>query len=115
MHSYDTLSLNKLLGLNTGKKLFFSSEINYKDIKSYLADADSSVSEIIVIDYSGNSLDITVNSNTEGYVSFIDNCDDKWKVIVNNNPESIYKLFNTFKSVHINKGNNNIRFFYKPF
>ncbi|MEI7483135.1 MAG: hypothetical protein WCK13_00335 [Ignavibacteriota bacterium] len=112
-HSADTVSLNKLLGLNTGRKLFFSKEINYNDIKPFLADASSP--EIKVVDYTGNLLEINVSSNTDGYISFIDNWDEKWKVTVNGIPENIYKLFNTFKSVHINKGNNNIRFYYKPF
>jgi hypothetical protein len=114
-YSADTSSLNKLLGINTGRKIFFSTEINFEDIKSFLADIDTSSSEISLIDYSGSSLELTINNKTDGYISFIDNWDEKWKVNVNNNPERIYKLFNTFKSVHIYKGINNIKFFYKPF
>lgn len=114
-YSNDSLSLNLLLGINTGRKLFFSPEIKYNDIKSFLADADTTTSEIKVVNYSGNILEITVNSNADGYISFIDNWDGKWKVTVNNNPETIHKLFNTFKSVHLNKGYNIIKFYYKPF
>lgn len=111
----DTVSLNKFLGLNNGNKLFFSTDINYGDIKSFLSDSDTSSSVISIINYTGNSLEITVDSNIDGYINFIDNWDAKWKVEVNNKPENIYKLFKTFKSVHLNKGFNKILFSYYPF
>ncbi len=111
----DTADSKELLGINNGKKLYFSKEINHNSIKSFIADADTSFSDIKINHYNGNSLDITVNCGSDGYISFIDNYDDKWKAAVNDNPVNVDKLFNTFKSVHIKKGLNRITFTYKPF
>jgi hypothetical protein len=111
----DTVSLNKLLGVNSSKKLYFTSDINYNDIKSFLSDADTSSADIKLINYNGNSLELTVNSKSDGYLNFIDNWDEKWMATVNSNPVIIEKLLGTFKSIHIIKGFNNISFEYRPF
>lgn len=114
-YASDTMNVNKLLGVNSPKKLFFSSEINHTDLKFFFLDADTSSAEIKVINYNGNSLEVAVSNNTDGYLSFIDNWDDKWFVTVNDEPKSISKLFGTFKSVFIPKGKSIVSFVFKPF
>lgn len=111
----DTLNLYRLLGLNDGKKLFFTAGINHTDIGSFLADYDTSFAEIKLINYNGNSLEVTVNTKSDGYLNFIDNWDEKWNVTINEKPEIILKLFDTFKSVRITKGNNIVKFYFKPY
>jgi hypothetical protein len=111
----DTSGMNKLLGISTPDKLFFSSAINHTDIKSFLSDSDTSTGEITLVNYDGNSLEVNVKTNADGYLNFIDNWDEKWKATVNTNPVPIEKLFGTFKSVRITIGNNNVKFVYKPY
>jgi len=111
----DTLNINRLLGLNDGKKLFFTAGINHTDIASFLADSDTSFAEIKLINYSGNSLEVTVNNKSDGYLNFIDNWDAQWNATVNGNSENILKMFNTFKTVRITKGVNNVAFYFKPY
>lgn len=111
----DTISMNKLLGISTPKKLYFSSSINHTDIKSFLSDSDTSSAEITLINYDGNTLEVTVSTSADGYLNFIDNWDEKWKATVNTNPVPVEKLFGTFKSVRITKGNNNLKFMFNPY
>jgi len=114
-YASDSINANKLLGVNNPKKLFFSSEINHADLKSFFLDTDTSSAVIKVVNYNGNSLEVTVLNNTDGYLSFIENWDDKWRALVNEEPKSITKLFGTFKSVFIPKGKSIVRFVFKPY
>jgi len=114
-NSTDTVSLYKFLGISTPMKLYLTSSIKHKDIKSFLSDADSSSAEISLVNYDGNSLEVNVKANVDGYLNFIDNWDEKWNATVNSNPVIVEKLFGTFKSVRIEKGINNVKFVYKPY
>ncbi len=110
----DSLNLFRILGVNNNNKLFFSSRINHPNLKSFFDDVDSIFANINVINYTGNLLEIEINTESNGYISFIDNYDEKWKAFVNEKNTNIERLFGTFKSVYLSKGFNKVKFIYSP-
>ncbi|MDI6751411.1 MAG: YfhO family protein [bacterium] len=110
--------LKQLLGLNDGRRFYFSKNIEYQSIKDFLTDAisheKSSNFRSQVIKYNGDRLEMVSENSEEGYLSFIDNWDPEWEAKVNGKEIQIEKLFGTFKSVKIKPGTNNIQFSYKP-
>jgi hypothetical protein len=109
----DSLNLKRILGISNKDKLFFTTDINHPDLKSFFIDVDSNHPIITVKDYTGNSLDVDIDVNYDGYLNFIDNADSKWFATVNGKNTNIEKLFGTFKSVFISKGMNNVKFTFK--
>jgi len=110
--------LKQLLGMNDGKRFYFSKNIEYQSIKDFLTDAityeKSSNFRNKVIEYNGDRLKMVVENSEEGYLSFIDNWDSEWEAKINEKDVKIEKLFGTFKSVKIKHGINNVQFLYRP-
>lgn len=112
------LDFQKIMGINNGKRIFFTKNINYENISDFLSDAGSfetqNISSFAIEKYNGDELECIVDSREIGFCSFIDNWDSDWNVKVNDLDENIELLFGTFKSVKIKKGKNAITFQYKP-
>ena len=108
----------ELMGLINGKRIFCSNNINYETIKDFLVDSKNyESSELIKLQiekYNGDELAFMLETNENGYCTFIDNWDSDWKASVNEKEIHIEKLFGTFKSVKIEKGINKVVFKYSP-
>ena len=105
--------------LSNNKRIFFTEKINYSSIPDFINDAeifenDSNFSYEKKF-YTGDELEIDLNSNKNGWLTFVDNWDPNWLVYVNNKKKKIETLFGTYKSVKIDSGFSNVKFSYKPF
>ncbi len=111
----DTLNLKKILGVENSRKIFLSTSVNHNNLKSFFADSDTILTPFRVIAYTGDKLEIEINTEYEMYVNYIDNWDKNWKAFVNGREVNVELFFGTFKTVFIKKGINNVKFVYKPF
>lgn len=114
-NSDDSINLKRILGIDNSKKIFLSSSIRHANLNSFFADSDSLNVPMNIIYYSGDELEIEINNEMNCYVNYIDNMDRHWKAYVNKQEVKIELLFDTFKSVRLEKGLNNVRFKYEPF
>ena len=96
------------------KRIFFSKNINHKDIFSFIDDVNQTnqnhnINIFVDIEkYNGDQISIEVFNNIDGYITYIDNWSPGWLAELNNNRIKIDKLFDTYKSIKLNKGNNKI-------
>lgn len=104
----------KLLGIQDSQKLFFSENIDHSDIQGFLDDATQSEAMLQVNSYTGDLLDLSVDTQQAGYVSFIDVWDQFWIAYLDERPVVIELLFNTFKSVYVSVGQHRIQMVYCP-
>lgn len=105
---------NILMGIQSGSKIFFSERIDHPDIESFLRDASRFKQFGRLESYNGDELQLEVDAQAAGYLSFIDNWDPDWKAYVDGQPVQIELLFGTFKSVRLTQGKHNVRFCYQP-
>ena len=97
-----------------------SKSIKHKNINAFVDDVKINEDlgnvkiDIYIEKYNGDELFLTVNSLIDGYITVIDNWSPGWTVEINNNKGKIERNFNTYKSVKINKGTNQLYFKYKP-
>ncbi len=103
-----------LLGFKNAQKVFFSESLRHDTIVSFLKDAFRHQDAGHLISYDGETLVWEITAPQDGYLSFIDNWDPHWKVFVDGHEEKIELLFGTFKSVHLNPGDHQVRFIYAP-
>mgnify|MGYP003994492635 FL=1 len=101
------------------KRIFYSQFLKHISITEFLKDSrESEIKDNFsyeIIDYNGDKLIIEIQSQNYGWVSFIDTWDHNWKVLVNNKPSKMMKLFDAYKSVEVMPGFSRIEFVYKPF
>ncbi len=101
-------------------KIFFSRSLNHKDINDFMKDVIENKKTnkyIIKYDekiYNGDQILIEVNTEKDGYLTFLDNWSPGWELYVNKEKKQIDKLFNTYKSAKVKAGNNIILFKYAP-
>lgn len=111
-------NFEELMGMKNGKRIFCSYAIENKGIDEFMDDSRKYEStEIINLNiekYNGDELICSIDTKENGYCTFIDNWDPDWKITVNGKDENIERLFGTFKSVKIEKGNNIVKFKYSP-
>lgn len=111
-----------LLGIRDGRKIFFSKSIKHPPrgvppgttVRSFLNDAAGYRNPGELVSYTGNELIWEINAPIEGYLSFIDNWGQGWKVFVDEKEAEMELLFGTFKSVRITPGLHRVRFCYQP-
>ena len=113
-----TEAFNFLLGINDGRRIFCSREINTQSITDFVSDAKKSDSANVVSiqteKYNGDEMVCIIEIKEDCYCSFTDNWDNNWEAFVNGNKVNIEKLFGTFKSVKLEKGRNTLVFRYNP-
>ena len=114
-------SVKKFYGLDEeAKKIFFTKNNYYIDINNFVqsSEKDELSSKfqynLIIEKYDGNTLEINISTESDGYLSYIDNWDPDWIAFINNRQVNINKLFNSYKIIKIKKGFSNIKFQYKP-
>ena len=111
----DELQARKtLLGVQDGRRIFFSESIQHATVQSFLRDAQRYPQTGRLVSYTGEELQWDIQTPIAGYLSFIDNWDSGWKVSVDGEPAEIELLFGTFKSVRLAPGQHRVRFYYKP-
>jgi hypothetical protein len=111
----DELQARKtLLGVQDGRRIFFSESIQHTTVQSFLRDAQRYPRTGRLVSYTGEELQWDIQTAIGGYLSFIDNWDSGWKVSVDGEPAEIELLFGTFKSVRLAPGQHRVRFYYKP-
>ena len=113
-HKHEQRPMGYLLGLGDARKIFYSERIDYKTVQSYLEDALRFRQPGDLIFYDGDVLIWEIEAPMPGYLSFIDNWDPYWKVVVDGKEESLHRLFGTFKSVHLTQGKHRVEFCYEP-
>ena len=99
------------------KRIFFTESIKYKNIYEFVENSMFNQNNVLIerIYYNGDKIVLKVNSNKNGWISFIDNWDPGWVAKLNNNITKIDKVFDTYKSVKIEKGQSIIEMEYLPF
>ncbi len=112
-------SVNTLLGVQGGRKLFFAKHIDYKNVKTFLLETavhePASATAINIHRYDGDYLELTISVKQDGVLCFIDNWDKDWSAKINGQDVAIRKLFGTFKAIDIPAGKHQIQFNYNPF
>jgi hypothetical protein len=103
-----------LLGVLDGRKIFFSKSIEHSSVQAFLLDAASCQNTGQLLLYTGDELIWEIEAPGEGYLSFIDNWDQGWKVFVDDKETEMELLFGTFKSVRLTEGHHKVRFSYQP-
>jgi len=103
-----------LLGIRDGRKIFFSESIEHSTAQAFVLDSTRYQRPGKLLSYTGDELSWEINAPTEGYLSFIDNWDQGWKVFVDEKETDIELLFGTFKSVRLAPGHHRVRFCYQP-
>ena len=109
-------SRDQLLGLNDGTRLFFSSSIDYSEIDAFLKDSDrfKHEVEIEVLEFTGGSIKIRVDTPESGNLSYIDNWDPDWHGYIDSKETPLQLLFGTFKSLPLPQGEHIVEFMYQP-
>jgi len=103
-----------LLGVQDGRKIFFSKSIKHSTVGAFLLDAGRYQNPGKLVSYTGDELRWEINVPIEGYLSFIDNWAQGWKVFIDEKEADIELLFGTFKSVRLMPGQHRVRFSYQP-
>ncbi|MBX7042656.1 MAG: YfhO family protein [Ignavibacteria bacterium] len=116
MSSADRFS--EIMGLNDGQKIFFTSERTHESLSGFFEDMNARRSEATdkykILNYTGDRLEINVESVSAGKVIFIDNWDKGWKAFVNGTEVPVNIELGTFKSVKIPAGVGKVVFEYSP-
>ncbi len=120
IHPEKVAGFNELMGVDRAKLLFVSKGIDHATIEEFLVDSKKMETfpngpKFDLLHYDGDILLFNLTNSEPGYVSFIDNWDPDWKAYVNGREVPIEKLFNTFKSIRVEPGFNEVRFSYEPF
>ncbi len=113
-------NVKQFFGLNKkAKRIFFTKSFKYEDVNNFILDSNrDEVSASFSYEnkyYNGDQLIIEIQSNSSGWVSFIDTWDHNWNVYVNSRQMTLRKLFGAYKSIKVEPGVSTIEFIYKPF
>lgn len=111
-YSREEKEMRELLGIETGQKLFISSQSSYPSIREFLDDADKIKASLGLVRYSGDELLLSVRLPRDGYLSFIDNWEKNWSATVDGQVVPIEMLFGTFKTVPVPQGDHRVQFKY---
>jgi hypothetical protein len=103
-----------LLGVQDGRKIFFSESIEHDSVQAFLNDAARYQQSGRLVSYTGDELIWEINAPVGGYLSFIDNWSRGWKAFIDGKVADIDLLFGTFKSVRLVPGHHRVRFSYQP-
>jgi uncharacterized membrane protein YfhO len=102
-----------LLGVRDGRRLYCVRRIDHTTPESLLQDDLGARTK--VLRYTGDLLEVEVQSNSPGYLCFIDNWDPDWKATVDGRPVPLERVLGTFKAVAIGAGTSRVQFAYRPF
>ena len=72
-----------------------------------------SFSEIKILKYSPDQIEVKVNVNSESFLIVTNNYNDRWSCTVNGELKPILKAYGSFWAIELNEGINNVKFIYK--
>lgn len=108
-----------LMGMDNGQRIFFHSELNFPDIGAFLDDSrnttERSDASYKILNYTGSLLKLSVVTQKDVFLSYIDNIDPDWYATIDDMPVPMNSLFGTFKTVSVPTGTHTIEFKYVPF
>jgi hypothetical protein len=110
----DREARDQLMGVTDGTRLFFSSSIAHATAREFLEDSSRVSAALRVTNYSVNEMHLEVETETAGYLTFVDNWDPDWRVRVNGHDRELERLLGTFKSVQLSPGKHTVVFRYSP-
>mgnify|MGYP006134916015 CR=1 FL=1 len=102
------------------KKIFLSKSVNHNNIVSFVKDSQKFEStsnfkkKILIERYDGNTIELEIFSNNDGWLSVIDNWDKGWIAYINGRETKIHQLLDSYKSIKVKKGFSKVKFQYKP-
>ena len=105
---------------DNNRRIFLSEKINHEEINEYLDDVlifedKNNISIRFLKDnYTGDDIFIEIYSEDDGYMTITDNWSPGWIAKVNNKKVKIFKLFDSYKSIKIQSGKNEIHLKYHP-
>lgn len=89
--------------------LFLATAINNSIVDTNTIDK-SSYKKIKILDFNPNKIHFVVNNDKKEHLIFLQNYYHFWKAFVNGKPVSISKTNDTFMSILLNKGKNDVTF-----
>lgn len=100
------------------QKLFFHAKRHDdpKQIDQFVQDVDATQampSDPVIESYDGDALELRVNTNEKGYLTWLDNWDEGWSALVDGQPVEILTTLGTFKTVELPKGQHQVSFRYR--
>jgi len=102
-----------LLGARDGRRLYCVRRIDHATPEALLQ--DDTGAGTMVLRYTGDLLEVEVQSDSPGYLCFIDNWDPDWTATVDRQPVPVERVLGTFKAVAIGVGTSRVQFAYRPF
>ena len=108
----------RFMGMKDGQRIYVTQALDHgASLKHFLADADrtSGTAKATVKAYDGDVLDLAVSAQKPVYVSFIDNWNEDWRVLVDGREAKMERPFGTFKGVRVEAGEHRVSFEYVPF
>lgn len=110
--------MNLFLGCTNGKKIYFTKTNSFLSVRDFIADSQESERRasftFSISKYTGDELIMSIHSDANGWLSFVDNYDQDWYASINGSSMGIRLLFNTFKIIPVPKGDHTIQFRYHP-
>ena len=98
-----------VLSVNVPASKIISNRKNMLEI-----DIKSLSSKINVLDYSANSLLVSVKNKRYGWLYFADTWDEYWSAKLDNKPTKVYKANLQFKAIYLPPGKHIIQFQHDP-
>jgi hypothetical protein len=102
----------------SGKRLFLTSRIDYTTPVDFMADVDASMASgdatIEIAFFDGDTLRLKVSNQRAAWLSYIDNWDANWTATVDGRDVVIERLFGSYKSIRVPRGQSEVIFSYRP-
>lgn len=111
-------AMGEILGLNDGRRLFFTRTLDHGTPADFLADARGMDPEFAVAgrpEYDGDSLALGVACAAPGWLTFVDAWDPDWTAEVDGVRVDMAQALGAFKSVRLDAGEHRVLFRYVPF
>ncbi len=112
--------MKQLMGMNDGKKIFLAPHLDYKleEVNAFLDETKRKEKQARftyeIEEYNGDYLKLKVESLSKGNLCFIDNHAPWWYAKIDGEEVPINRLFETFKSVEIDRGISTVEFYFSP-
>jgi hypothetical protein len=103
-----------LLGRVDGRRLFLSARTDHALIRAFLEDSDTFGGSAAILDYTGDRMEVDVQMPADGFLTFVDNWDPDWRVLVDGRPTPVMTPFGTFKAAAVPAGRHRVLFGYVP-
>src|SRR5262249_48386944 len=102
----------------SGRRLFLTSRIDYTTPLDFMADVDASMTSgdatIEIEFFDGDTLRLNVNNQRAAWLSYIDNWDANWMATADGRDVAIERLFGSYKSIRVPRGQSKVVFSYRP-